>query len=464
LITAALTGVLLALAGAGAYHLWQVLQIGTAYTAKVLCSGVFLAHRDPEAIRREDLAVDDLAPLRHVHAEIDREAGRVTASFLGLVRRQAVFRPGLGCTLAIGVPAAAIRSPGPPRDTRAAENAEAAWPEGERADRADLPPEVDLARLDAAVGLAFEEPDPARPRRTRAVVVAYQGRLVAERYAPGFSHATPLPGWSMTKAVVNALAGILVRDGRVSLESQGLLPEWRGPDDPRSRITLDHLLRMTSGLRFREDYTALRDVLYMLLATGDSAGYALRMPLDAPPGTRWQYASGTTNILARVLRDILEGGNGDYLGFPRRALFERIGMQSAVIEPDASGTFVGSSFMYASARDWARLGQLYLQDGIWRGEPILPEGWVGYTRTPTAQAPADKYGAHFWLQLPAEYCPDPKAPALPSDAFHAIGHEGQFVTVIPSRQLVVVRLGLTRLPGAWDHVAFLVRVLSALPG
>jgi CubicO group peptidase (beta-lactamase class C family) len=268
----------------------------------------------------------------------------------------------------------------------------------------------------------------------------------------------------MTKSVINALTGLLVKAGKLALQDPAPVPEWQAPEDPRRNITLDHLLRMTSGLSFDENYSnPLKDVTFMLLAASDMAAYAASKPLVAEPGSAWHYSSGTTNIIARILRGAVGGSEPDYLSFPRRLLFDRIGMRSAIIEPDTSGTFVGSSFMYATARDWARFGLLYLQDGMWKDDRILPVGWVEYSRRRTPASPRGAYGAHFWLTVhPGFLGGDGNASGLPADAFHAIGHEGQFVTISPSRNLVLVRLGLTRYRGAWDHGAFVRQVLEAI--
>jgi len=436
----------------------RLAAIGTAYTAKILCSGVFLSHRDPQSLLDTDLSADDLAFLRHVDVQVDRAAGKVTASFFGFARRQAVYLEGRGC--AIGHGEAAKRD-----KTRAEGFAFRLREQRMVADELDsvdgLPPDLDQTRLSSALEWAFSEPEPALPRRTRAVVVVYRGHLVAERYAPPFTKDTPLIGWSMTKSVINALVGVLVKQGKISLSDSAPIPEWRGATDPRRRITLEQLLRMTSGLRFDEDYgNPLADVIVMLLGVPDAAAFAAAKPLETSPGARWSYSSGTTNIIAYAIRQIV--GESDYLDFPRRAFFDRLGMTSAVIETDASGTFVGSSFMYATARDWARFGLLYLRDGVWLGERILPEGWVAFTRTPTPAAPDHQYGAHFWLGISENYRCGNGSRLLPGDAFHAIGHEGQFVTVIPSRELVLVRLGFTRYPCAWDHQMFVDLVLRAL--
>jgi hypothetical protein len=386
-----------------------------------------------------------------------------TVTFLGAARSDAAYHPGLGCTISIGTPAAALTG---------SLTSGAAAASGARAGRSeDLSagtpgPGVDASKLRAAVDWAFAEPDAARLRRTRALLVLYDGRIIAEHYAPGFSAATPMPGWSMTKTTTAVLIGALVKSGKLSLEQKALLPEWRGAGDLRADITLDQLLRMTSGLHFTERYgDPGADVALMLFARADGAGYAIDKPLEAAPGSRWQYSSGTSNILSRVIRRAVGGTQQDYLDFPRRVLFDPVGMRSAIIEPDASGTFVTSSYMYATARDWARLGQLLLQEGEWGGSRILPPGWVKYMASLTPQSARKDFGAHLWVKVTPPFdsllVPPPK---LPPDAFHAVGYEGQFVSVIPSRRLVVVRLGLTRGDHVWDHEEFLARLLEAFAG
>lgn len=443
---------------ASLYYGFQLVVIGTAYKAKIICSGIFVAQRDVQSLLDVDVSADDLTPLGHIDVQVDQQSRKVTAAFFGLFKRTAVYREGQGCAL---FTAEAV-GPAVPRARAVRERMHAhgvgidvfAIANGE-------PPVFDRSRLESALEWAFSESVSTSPRRTRAVVMIHKGRLIAERYAPGFTKDTPLPGWSMTKSVVNALVGVLVRQGKIALGDPVPLPEWRASTDPRQAITFDHLLRMTSGLQFNENYTSpLADVLSMLLAVPDVAAYAATKPLVADPGMRWSYSSGTTNIITYAIRHIV--GELAYLEFPQRALFERLGMASAVLEADATGTFVGSSFMYATARDWARLGLLYLNDGVWLGERILPEGWVAYTRTPAPHTTGHEYGAHMWLKIPEPYRCGGQHYSLPPDAFHAIGHEGQFMTIIPSRQLVLVRLGFTRLPCAWDHQDFVHRVLDAI--
>ena len=299
------------------------------------------------------------------------------------------------------------------------------------------------------------------PQRTRAIVVVHRGRIVAERYAPGFGPETPLAGWSMAKTALNALIGVLVYQGRLALTDAAPVPEWAGHRDSRRFVTIGQLLRMTSGLRFSETYeNPLEDVLQMLFVQADSAAFAARQPLDSVPGSRWQYSGGTSNILSRMMLTVL--GPADYAMAPRRLLFGPLGMTTAILERDAAGNFVASSFMYASARDWARLGLLFLNDGVWRGRRLLPEAWVAFSRTPTAQSPDGEFGAHLWLRVPRYYQALEAGASLPPDAFHAIGYEGQFISVIPSRALVVARLGLTRQAHAWLHDRFLAAVVAAV--
>jgi hypothetical protein len=439
----------------GVWRGGQALAIGVAYKSKMLCSGTFVSQRDPAAVLG-DLHIDDLSILRFIDASVDASARSVTASAFGFVTRRAVYREGLGCALVLDG-----RTPPPQHaDDTFVVVPQIGAPRGAAVTELVSAEGSSDGALKAVIDRAFAEPDSERPRRTQAVVVVHRGQVVGERYGAGIRPDTPLIGWSMTKSVMNALVGVLVRQGRLTLESPAPIPEWHRADDPRGAITVDDLLRMSSGLRFDEDMANPRaDVMRMLLEVGDAAEFATKQALVATPGTRWQYSSGTSNIIARVIRNTLRD-DSKYLTFPRHALFDRLGMTRAVLETDAAGTFVGSSYMYATARDWARFGMLYLQEGVWGGERILPEGWVAHARSPAPADPTKRYGAHFWLAVPDEYCGTDMP--LPRDAFHAAGHEGQLVTIVPSRDAVIVRLGLTRYRKAWDHCAFVRDVLAAL--
>ena len=331
-----------------------MILVGNGYVAKTVCSGVFVSGRKPHAVRAAEIQSNDPGILRLVAVDVDRSALTVTARFLGLGERVAVFRGPLGCTLALNVSSRELASRALP--AVAAPLSSRPWPSGQALSRlAASGPGIDRAALGALLDEAFAEPGAIPTRRTRAVVVVHDGEIVAERYAAGYGRESVLAGWSMTKSAVNALVGVLVRDGKLALDAPLDVPEWSAPDDARRAITLRQLLHMSSGLRFSESYgNPLGDVLWMLFGTGDAARFAAGKRLVAPPGRQWYYSSGTTNIIARALRRAVGGTEADYLTFPRRALFEPLGMSGGVIEPDAAGAFVGSSFMFASARDWAR--------------------------------------------------------------------------------------------------------------
>ena len=436
--------------------LLRIIVIGAAYRAKVLCSALFVSQRSLES-SLEDVSADSYGILRILRAVVDKARGRVTVSCLGFCVKTAVQRSGLGATLVAGNSPEELKHRSLPPLSLAPN---LAWPEGE-------PGETMRAQDERAAGIlegVFAEPNPRRRRRTRAVVVVQDGRLVGERYAPGFGPRMPLPGWSMTKSVLHTLVGILVGEGRLSLQARGLLPEWGAPGDSRGAIALDDLLRMRSGLQFSEAYNnPCSDATRMLFDSADAGAFAAAKAPAFAPGVRWAYSSGTSNILARIVRRAAGLGPEEFLAWPRRVLFDPLGMASAVMEPDASGNLVPSSFMLATARDWARFGLLYAQDGVWGGRRILPEGWAACGRTPTPQSPQGCYGAHWWLKLPKEFGGhSPAAARIPADAFFAIGHEGQVLAVIPSRRLVVVRLGLSIYEDAWNEAALLAELLDAL--
>lgn len=437
----------------------HIAYIGAGYKAKMLCSGVFVSNRSADDFLGEELSDPKLRVVSH---RIDSANRCVTATaLLGLVKRTAYHRPGLGCTLDLAPNEliSSIEHPQPPEQYWSLP-----WPLGNSVDVSHLPSEIDSVLLEQAIDYAFAEPDAQYLRRTQALVVVYKGKIVAERYAQGFSPDTRMLGWSMTKSVMNALIGILVDQGKLSLEQSALVPEWHAANDPRRAITLDHLLHMSSGLEFGEQYSSLfSDVVVMLYRERDVARFAINKSLIHQPGSYWSYSSGTTNILSRIIRQTFAGDDRAYLEFPAKALFHRIGMYSAVIEPDAAGNLIGSSYMYATARDWARFGLLYLQDGVWDGQRILPNGWVQYSLTPLELAPHGKYGAHWWLGPHCLPIFDEKLAAmLPQDLFSARGHNDQYVTVIPSKQLVIVRLGFTEQNNVWNQAELVVKILKAI--
>ncbi|HWK04862.1 MAG TPA: serine hydrolase [Puia sp.] len=443
--------------GYGVYYCWVSFPIISGYGAKVLCSSVFVAGRAEQQVRKEDIAS---FPLSLGHYTIDYKDSSVTGSVWGLAKTKAIYRSGLGATLVSEWTEQQVREEKFRLAQRPALRTDTlSWPMGDRV--ADtVPAGLDMAALHSAIDAIFMEKDTAHPIKTRAVIVLYKGQLVGERYAPGFTRDTRLLGWSMSKSITSALIGMLVGDGRLHVDAPAPVPEWKNPDDPRHAITLVNLLQQCSGLQFEENYTKSSDATKMLFERADMGAYTASHPEKDTPGTVWYYSSGNSNIVARIVRQTV--GEEGYHAFPYERLFYKTGMYSAVLEPDASGTFVGSSYSYATARDWARFGLLYLNDGVFNGERLLPEGWVRSTATPAPAAPKGKYGYMFWLNAGTKGNPgDRTYPHAPADLFCADGFEGQNVFIIPSRQLVVVRLGLTT-HGKFNADRFLGEILGAL--
>jgi CubicO group peptidase (beta-lactamase class C family) len=382
--------------------------------------------------------------------DVDREARTVRASLLGMFGSAlAVARDGAGCA---AVPdgdmaAAALATVPPP----AGDAGQGVWPDGETVQPSQ----------DPAVSAILDDPAMTGPGM-RAVVVVQNGRIVGERYGEGFAETTPLIGWSMTKTVTAAIIGTLVRDGKLALDANGLFDPWKA--DGRNAITLADLMAMSSGLGFNEDYGDVTDVTRMLYLEPDMAAFAADKPLVHEIGKTFSYSSGTTVMLSRIWQN---AAGADALAWPRRELFDRLGMRSAVLEADARGTFVGSSYLYTTGRDWARFGQLLLQDGVWNGQPILPAGYAQMMRTPSAAAPQEYTKGQMWLNGPSAGTPEGEDPDagfdLPADAVWALGHDGQSMAIIPSKQMVVVRLGLTPSKLGYKSQAMVAALVKALP-
>jgi CubicO group peptidase (beta-lactamase class C family) len=436
------------------YYFSPVLNAGSGFSAKNICSGHFLSGLSGQVIVEEALkpASDILA---NISFRIDEENRQVDTSLFGFFQRRAVYSEGTGCTLLSAdhqelqrkVDVADFSKP----------NSDLVWPQG-------VAPTPENKELQPVLEQAFAEPDPVYERNTKAVVVIHKGQLVAEKYAPGIDASTPLIGWSMTKSVTNLLVGLLVYDGLLTLEKVAPVPLWHlDADDPRGAITMDQLLRMSSGLVFDEEYGLYSDVTRMLSVEADAAGFAASKSLLTEPGSLWAYSSGTSNIISGIIKRTVGGSFQDYFNFTQKRLFLPLGIHSAAIETDDNGTFIGSSFMYASARDWARLGQFCLQGGQWQGKQLLPEDWLSYSTTPTANNPLNNYGAHFWLNADPEDRQQKRSwPSLPADTFSMNGYQGQRVVIVPSKDLVVVRLGFSagKKRGIEQLVAGVIEVLA----
>ena len=429
------------------FALWlkplEILRVGANYSAKIVCSNVFLAGRDPDEVLRIDVQAPGVAVLRLMRVSVDRERRVVRAGLLGFIGDGlAVWRPATGCAVvpdgnlefAVRVGAAGAAN---------ASDAAAAVPTAGGAD--EEWPRGSAVATNAALNRLLADDALAGPG-VRAIVVVDHGRIVAERYGANFSAATPLLGWSMTKSVLAGIVGILVKDGRLALDQSAGWPAIDGSG--RERIRISDLLAMSSGLRFNEAYGVVSDVTRMLYLQPDMAGFARAQPPAHPAGEFWSYSSGTANILSRIAQDAA-GRLG--AAYPAEKLFKPLGMSSATIEADEYGTLVGSSYMYATARDWARYGLLLAQDGVWQGQEILPRGYVAMMASPV-EASGGEYGhGMLWLWGSDAIAPGKNPDAafgLPADTFWMEGHDGQYTAIIPSRGLVVVRLGLTP---ARDH-------------
>lgn len=388
------------------------LPVVTGYAAKDVCSGLFIANRSLESLVNNDI---NYSFMSKTSIEVDEKEKSVTASIFGLFPRKAIFRDALGCCITEGyiendLKQQAFKRPeiqNIPLDTAIS----------------NIRNEVDFKRLNSALDSVFKHEE-----RTRGIVILYKNKLIAQRYGDGCDQSTPLLGWSMNKSIINALVGILKKQNRLDLSDKNLFQEWS--KDERKNIALNDLMHMSSGLEWDEGYGGLSDVTKMLYKTGTASGYAINKAFSVKPDSNWIYSSGTSNIISQYIRNTINNDE-EYHNFPYKELFKKIGAPSFYYETDASGTFVGSSFGYATTRDWAKFGLLYLNDGMVNGERILPEGWVKYSYTP-AKASKGQYGAQFWLNPDSEI-----------DEFNCVGHHGQLISIIPSKNLVLVRLGLS---------------------
>ena len=323
------------------------------------------------------------------------------------------------------------------------------WPE------ADLPGDVDGRTLAGAVAELFAASGRGGLGDTRALLVVRGGSIVFERYAEGFGRDSRFQSWSMAKSITNALVGILVREGKLDIEAPAPVAVWRSPGDPRGAITLRHMLRMSSGLANEDEGTRSDSFVARTLfgdRVHDMAAFNADAPLVHEPGIHWAYSTGTSILIASIAGRAIGSTREATRGYLRRELFDPLGMKSAMPEFDEAGTFVGGAHFHATARDYARFGLLYLRDGRFDGRRILPVGWVDFSRTPAPAANNGDYAGHFWLSLPPGPDQFPSLTDAPRGTFSANGNEGQFIIVVPSHDLVVVRLGAMH-STTWDSLS-----------
>jgi CubicO group peptidase (beta-lactamase class C family) len=424
--------------------------LAAGYKAAFLCSGIFNAGRTQAQVEALELTgiYPEYQPLvSTLQAEVvpDRRLVRVSSG-PELPARIATWYPGLGCrTWPIGtdgtIPIAVRRDRPPPKpDPRS-------WPLGD----ADVAPPPSAA-LRALAERGFDGASYGNGNRSTGLVIVQDGRVTAERYADGFGPLVSNRTWSVAKSITGTLVGVAVERGLISPDRPAPIAEWRYPGDPRARITIDQLLRMASGLH--SDTAGNRtDALYMGATTVNQE--AIHWPLEAAPGSRFRYANNDTLLAVLSLRAVLRT-DSNYAAFPGGALFSRIGMGQTVAETDWQGNFILSSQVWSTARDLARLGLLWLNDGVWQGERILPEGWMTYMTTPSGPQPAEGpgYGATLWLFGPKQ--------GLPEGSYAAQGNRGQFVMVVPSHKLVIVRRGEDPHGVRFDIAKFTADVIAAL--
>ncbi|MDH2352331.1 serine hydrolase [Bradyrhizobium sp. SSUT112] len=417
----------------------ELLPLASAYAAKTVCSNLFIAKRDADAVIRTDVQFAERRVVKLMKIDVDTANRRVEAALFGLFgKRYAAYAEGRGCTLVSKdeIPAPASTPPLLPLAT-----AEALWPTGEAAQLSND------RRLRAVLN------DPVlRGPGMRAIVVVHDGRIVGETYGEGFNASTPLLGWSMTKTVTAALVGMAIKDGKLSLDRKDLFPQWAG--DARADISVADLLAMSSGLEFNEDDGLLNDAARMEFLVRDAAAFARDKALVAAPRTTFHYGSGSSVLLTRIWQNAVGAAAP---AFPQERLFKPLGMTSAVLESDPSGTFLGEAFLYANAHDWARFGEFLRLGGEWNGQQLLSPGFVDYMRSP---APASDQGhpvygrGQLWLAAGLGF-------SLPADTFMLNGHLRQTITVIPSRNLVILRMGLTREDIGYSNAKLLQAIVAA---
>ncbi len=427
----------------------DALAHSTSGFAKTLCSAVFLTGLDP-ADAAANVGFFTSPPAERVHVTdtiVDYERQRVSLVLPSGITRSAQRYGSQGCVwLPIGEDS--VRFTPSVVAPRVPDPATTDWPMGDRLPRSPWPAEIDSAKVMAALDTAFGGPE----AMTLGLVVTYRGRILGERYAEDIGIDTPLESWSMGKSLIGTLMGVLIQQGAYSLWQPAPIPEWQNANDPRRTIRIGDIMRMSSGIRIRapqdpdyDESLGYPDHLYFYTGAVDAFSWAATRPQQWPPNTVGRYRNSDPVLTSYLVRLAVEARGENYHAFPQRALFDKLGIRSAVLETDPSGNFLTQGYEFLSARDWARLGNLWLQDGVWNGERILPRDYVEYARTLAPAWVADgrpEYGgAFFWINGDADL-------PIPTDAFAMRGAGGQSATIIPSHQLVIVRLGKYRGSGA----------------
>ncbi len=420
-----------------AYSQYPRLHIVAGYSAKNMNSSVFLANRDFQFTDESD---NNFSPINIASDQLNEQEKSTSASVYGLLTRKAVYREGLGSVLVTENydPAEKIARPNRTRD-----KVNKPYPFGHLEARDTLFNYIDYPGLSKAINAVFDS-----VKNTRAVLVLHKDHILAERYSPGFDKNAKLLGWSMTKSITGTIFGILHSQGKLNLNDKAPIDSWQGSD--RSNITIANLLEMNSGLEWLEDYNTISDVTKMLFLAENMGRVQEDKPLVGSPNELWNYSSGTSNLLSNISRTYFSS-HQEYLDFWYHNLIDKIGMHSMTVEADLEGNYVGSSYAWATPRDWAKLGLLYLHNGVWNGEQLFTKDWMSYALKPT-NGSQGQYGAHIWLNAGGTY------PDAPKDLYSFNGYQGQRVFIIPSKELVIVRMGLQSL----DFNELLKNIISTI--
>ena len=422
--------------------IYPQLDLISGFSAKSMASGHFIDGRSLETILQGD---NDIDKIDWATNKIEDKQRFVTSNVYGLKTRKAIYREGLGATL-INDEFDVNKTYEVPK--RNFVKSDLPFPYGNNEQNDTVFSNIDYAKLNAAVANAFDIKG-IKDKRTRSIIVIYKDKIIAEKYADGFDKNSKILGWSMTKSLTATYFGILQKQGKLNIMKPAPIAQWAA--DERSKITINDLLHMNSGLEWEENYGKISDVTQMLFIAEDMTQSQINKPFVGKPNNTWNYSSGTTNLLSGILRKQFKT-HQDYLDFWYSSLLDKIGMNSALIETDMAGNFVGSSYGWATTRDWAKFGLLYLHKGNWNGEQLFDPSWSNYVATPT-NGSNGKYGAHFWLNTNGDF------PDVPRDFYRCSGYQGQMVAIFPSQDLVVVRMGLSE---DFDFNGFLSGVISSI--
>ena len=405
------------------FTIYPKLDIVTGFSAKSVASHLFIAGRSQNQTEAED---NNIKSMDLAKTKVNLKEKSVTSTAFGLKTRKAIYKDGLGAIL---LPHGKENKPlNLPKPKRNFNSINKPFPYGNLPQKDTVFSNVDYQKLNKILTSAFDKNN-ERTNKTRAVLVIYKNHIIAEKYKDGFDENSILLGWSMTKSITSAVLGILEKQGKIKLNQSHLFKEWE--NDERKNITLKNLLNMNSGLAWNEDYSSISDVTKMLFLAEDMPKVQIDKKMVGKPNESWNYSSGTTNLLSGFIKKQFKTEQ-DYLNYWYSKLIDKIGMHSMIIEPDFSGNLVGSSYGWATARDWAKFGLLYLHNGNWDGEQIIDTTWVDFTKTPTNTSNG-QYGGHFWLNTGGKY------PDVPRDLFSCNGYQGQRVFILPSKDLVVVK-------------------------